>query len=65
MADTQQVPLTLVDRTDVVPLCPHCGEGVHEVHQKATGVSFGQGKTTMFFCPNCHKVLGFSQGRML
>jgi hypothetical protein len=65
MVDIQQVPFALVDRPDLTPRCPHCGEGIHEVYEKATGVAFGQGRTTIFFCPTCHKVLGFSQGRML
>lgn len=65
MVDTQEVPFALVDRADLTPLCPHCGEEVTEVYQKATGVAFGQGRTTMFFCARCHKVLGFSQGRMI
>lgn len=66
MANTiQEVPFALVDRTDLTPQCPHCNGGVHEVYRKSTGVALGQGRTTIYFCPKCRKVLGFSQGRMI
>jgi uncharacterized protein with PIN domain len=60
-----EVAFALVDREDLTPRCPHCGEGVEEVYRKATGVALGQGRTTIYFCSTCHKVLGFSQGRMI
>jgi uncharacterized protein with PIN domain len=60
-----EVSFALVDREDLVPLCPHCGEEVHEVYRKATGVPFAQGRTTIYFCPSCRKVLGLAQGRMI
>ena len=62
---TSEPPFALVDRDDLIPLCPHCGDGVHEVYRKATGVPIGQGKTTVYFCPSCHRILGFSQSRMI
>ena len=66
MPDTaRETPFALVDRDDLVPLCPHCGDEVNEVYRKATGVALGQGRTTIYFCPTCHKILGFSQGRMI
>ena len=46
-------------------MCPHCSRELHEVHRKGTGVAIGQGRTTIYFCPNCRKVLGFAQGRMI
>lgn len=58
-------PFSLVDREDLTPLCPHCGEELHEVYRKATGVALAQGRTAVYFCPTCHKILGFSQGRMI
>ena len=30
-----QAPWTLVDCTDLIPLCPHCDKQVHEVYRKA------------------------------
>lgn len=61
----KEAAFALVDREDLVPLCPHCSEQVHEVYRKSTGVALGQGKTTVYFCPTCHRILGFSQGRMI
>ena len=64
MPKTAQAPWSLVDRTDLVPLCPHCQGQLHEAYRKGTGVPLGQGRTLMYFCPHCHKVLGFAQGRV-
>lgn len=61
----EQVSFALVDREDLSPLCPHCGKEIHEVYRKATGVPLGQGRTTVYFCTTCRKVLGFAQGRMI
>jgi hypothetical protein len=61
---TGRAPFALVDREDLAPLCPHCGSEVREVYRKATGVPLGQGKKTVYFCSHCHKILGFSEGRM-
>ena len=36
-----------------------------EVYSRAKGVPLGQGRTLMYFCPHCLKVLGFAQGRMI
>lgn len=64
MTKTAREPWALVDRPDLAPLCPHCEGELHEVYRKGTGVPIGQGKTLIYFCPSCHKVLGFAQGRM-
>lgn len=63
--NASEVPFALVDREDLTPRCPHCEGELHEVYRKATGVALGQGRTTVYFCPTCHKILGFSQGRMI
>lgn len=60
-----EAPFALVDRDDLTPLCPHCGERVEEIYRRSTGVALGQGKTTVYFCSTCHRILGFSQGRMI
>ncbi|NNC93007.1 MAG: hypothetical protein HKN80_11015 [Acidimicrobiia bacterium] len=60
-----ETPFALVDREDLLPLCPHCGTEIYEVYRKGTGVALGQGRTTVFFCSQCHKALGFSTGRMI
>ena len=64
MTATAQAPWTLIDRTDLVPLCPHCEGGLNEVYRKGTGFPLGQGRTLVYFCPHCSKVLGFAQGRV-
>jgi uncharacterized protein with PIN domain len=64
MAKATQAPWALVDRTDVVPLCPHCARELNEVYRRGTGVPLAQGRTLVYFCPSCRKVLGFAQGRV-
>lgn len=60
-----QVPFALVDREDLAPLCPHCGSEIREVYRKTTGAPLAQGKKAVYFCPECHRVLGFSESRMI
>jgi hypothetical protein len=60
-----EAPFALVDRPDLVPVCPHCTSNLHEVYRKGSGVALGQGRTTVYFCSKCRKVLGFAQGRMI
>lgn len=44
------------ERQDVVPLCPHCSEAIHEVSfRKLSGLL---GKRYVYFCGACRKVLG-------
>ncbi|HSG78694.1 MAG TPA: hypothetical protein VLD62_03865 [Acidimicrobiia bacterium] len=65
MPKTAHEPLTFVDRPDLDPLCPHCDAEITAVFRKAKGSPFGQGRTLVYFCPECRKVLGFAQGRMI
>lgn len=65
MTEAVTAPFAVVERTDLVPRCPHCDESLPEVYARARGVPLGQGRTLMYFCPNCLKVLGFAQGRMI
>jgi hypothetical protein len=65
MTEAVTAPFAVVERTDLVPRCPHCDEGLPEVYARARGVPLGQGRTLMYFCPHCLKVLGFAQGRMI
>ena len=46
--------------------CPHCnGEVTLATIKKETqGVGFIK-QEIMYLCPHCHKVLGFSTGRMI
>ncbi|NND85652.1 MAG: hypothetical protein HKN46_10940 [Acidimicrobiia bacterium] len=60
-----EAPFAVIDRADLLPLCPHCNAEINEVYRKGTGVSLGQGRTTIYFCAECHKVLGFGVGRMI
>jgi uncharacterized protein with PIN domain len=61
---TTTAPWALVDRDDLTPLCPHCSAELHEVHRRGTGFPLAQGRTLVYFCPSCRKVLGFAQGRV-
>ena len=65
MTKTAEAPFALVDRMDINPLCPHCEVPLNEVYRKGTGFPLGQGRTLIYFCPSCRKVLGFAQGRVL
>lgn len=60
----ETAPWTLVDRPDLVPLCPHCEQSLEVVFRRGTGFPLGQGRTLVYFCPHCGKVLGFAQGRV-
>lgn len=64
MTKTAESPFALVDRNDLSPICPHCEDEIAEVYRKGTGIALGQGRTLIYFCPGCHKVLGFAQGRV-
>ncbi len=64
MGKTTEAPWALVDRPDLVPVCPHCEERLTEVYRKGRGFPLGQGRTLVDFCPHCSKVLGFAQGRV-
>ena len=46
------------ERNDVTPLCPHCNERLRTVQYRALSGFFG--KRYVYFCANCHKVLGLS-----
>ena len=60
----QRAPWVLVDREDLSPVCPYCNEELTEVYRRSIGFPVGQGRTVVYFCPTCRKVLGFAQGRM-
>lgn len=64
MPKTAEVPFALVDRMDLKPICPHCEHEIAEVYRKGNGFPLGQGRTLIYFCPSCLKVLGFAQGRV-
>lgn len=58
-------PWTIIDRTDLAPICPFCELKLTEVYRRGIGFPLGEGRTLVYFCPQCHKVLGFAQGRMV
>ena len=58
-------PLHFVKRNDLNPLCCHCDKELTDVYMKSKGSGFVEGKNVMYFCPNCLKVLGFGQSRMI
>ena len=65
MVKTKEVPWALIDRPDLAPLCPHCEHELNEVYRRGRGVPLGQGRTLIYFCPHCLKILGFAQGRFV
>lgn len=64
MSQAMSAPWALIDREDLNPLCPHCEAELTQVHRRGTGFPLGQGRTLVYFCPECQKVLGFAQGRV-
>ena len=58
-------PFNVVEREDLVPVCPHCSKDLSEVYRKSKGAGFVVGRNSVFFCPHCRKVLGFAQSRMV
>jgi hypothetical protein len=61
---TTQHPWALIDRTDLAPICPHCDAALTEVYRRGTGFPLGEGRTLVYFCPHCRRILGFAQGRV-
>ena len=53
----------IVERDDITPQCPTCRSELPEIYAKRRGAPIFQGRTIMFFCPNCHTVLGMGQER--
>ena len=64
MPKTIEAPWALIDREDLSPMCPHCEQDLDQVYRRGTGFPLGQGRTLVYFCPSCRKVLGFAQGRV-
>lgn len=65
MSAKTEAPFALVDRRDLTPICPHCSAELPEVYTHGRGFPLGEGRTFVYFCPQCRKVLGFAQGRVL
>lgn len=59
-----KIPFNVVERNDLVPLCPHCDRELAEVYRKSKGAGLLVGRNSVFFCPHCRKVLGVGQSRM-
>ncbi|MGD2136546.1 MAG: hypothetical protein PVF27_10315 [Gemmatimonadales bacterium] len=50
--------VTMERRDDVAVLCPHCDQELHTVwFQEISGFA---GRRYVYFCPDCHRVLGVS-----
>jgi hypothetical protein len=50
--------LDIQERNEVQPLCPHCQRPLRTVwFQELSGVA---GRRYIYFCSDCHKVLGIS-----
>ena len=59
-----KTPFNVVERNDLLPICPHCDKELTEVHRKSKGAGLLVGRNSVFFCPHCRKVLGVGQSRM-
>ena len=64
-ADAVTTPFTVVYREDLTPVCPYCEREISEVYARKRGFPLGEGRSIMFFCPHCRKVLGFGKERMI
>jgi uncharacterized protein with PIN domain len=58
-------PFDVVERDDLTPRCPHCDKELAEIYARKRGAPLIQGRTVLFFCPFCRKVLGVGQERAL
>ena len=47
-----------IQKEETTPICPHCGETIHQVWFRQLGGLFG--KRYIYFCARCRKVLGIS-----
>jgi hypothetical protein len=57
-------PFSFVERNDLTPVCPYCEAALPEVFTRGKGITIAPpGRTVVYFCPNCLKVLGIAQGR--
>lgn len=61
----RSTPFSVIERMDLVPLCPYCEAELPEIYSRSRGFPIAQGRTMLYFCPNCRKVLGLAQGRMI
>lgn len=50
--------LTLRERNDESPICPHCNSALDEVWYRELRSSMG--RRYVYFCSRCRKVLGVS-----
>ncbi len=50
--------ITCEERSDEVPLCPHCSAPLHTVSCRRLSSAFG--KRYIYYCPGCKKTLGVS-----
>ena len=60
---TAQVVTSSSAPQDVHPICPYCEHPVNAVHTREIKMPFG--KTWLFFCTTCSKVLGTSQRKTI
>jgi uncharacterized protein with PIN domain len=51
--------LKLEERGDLVPRCPHCDELLDKLYFRQFRGFLGR-KRKAYFCPHCHKLLGFA-----
>jgi len=50
--------ITLIEKNNVMPLCPHCNEAILELWFREIPSIFG--KRYIYFCQHCRKVLGMT-----
>ena len=50
--------IPLVERNDIVPICPHCSEKIEELWFQELKSDFG--RRYVYFCARCRKIVGAS-----
>ncbi len=52
------------EEASITPICPWCETQLDEIYKRSNGLGFFVGRNVVYFCPDCHKVLGVGQSRL-
>ena len=55
--------LPMEERDDLNPICPHCERQIERLYYRQ--IRDLGGKRNIYFCSDCHRVLGVAQERSL
>ena len=50
--------IEVLEKTDMLPICPHCKNELHVVWYQDLRGTFG--RRYLYYCPHCRAVLGVS-----